>query len=422
MLRDPAAFAADHVDPDHPIQERSLAVVDVPQERNHRRPRGEVLRIVFLIQQAPQQLFLDADRFLQLEIDPQFGGNQFREFGIDDRVDLGHHPLFHENPQDLARGDTGRLGEFTHGAGELERNFVFPGSSRADARAARPSEGPAGAILIAAVPILERLPLPTELPLFATSQNGGIVFAGDLALAAAFASRRIVFGDRRGFFAPLLGRIERFFMPPQMGRQRLAAGFPGPQGLGGQPEIGLLDILFFDDRGGGPFGGRNRGQLDRRPAALHRTTRPRGAFLVFLFVAAGTNRPQFATHVARADVIVAPHDIGQRAVSFLGDLHRGRRGLDQRFAGSHLLRFFLLFFFFRFETLLAHLGQRRCRTRGRDHGHLSGANRVLGSLGGDHFRLRLRGGRPARILEVFAELGNFFVRQTRQRRALPSDA
>ncbi len=48
VLGDAAAFAAHHVEPDDAIQERRLAVVDVAEERHHRRARHEARRIVGL--------------------------------------------------------------------------------------------------------------------------------------------------------------------------------------------------------------------------------------------------------------------------------------------------------------------------------------------------------------------------------------
>ena len=80
MLRDAAAFAAHHVDADDAVQQRSLAVVDVAQERDHRRPLDQVGRIVFLRLQVGQQLVFQADGLLELDIDAQLRGDELRSF------------------------------------------------------------------------------------------------------------------------------------------------------------------------------------------------------------------------------------------------------------------------------------------------------------------------------------------------------
>ena len=78
VLRDAAAFAAHHVDADDAVQERRLAVVDVAQERDHRRPLDQIGRIVFLLLQVREHLVFQADRLLEFDVDAQLRGHQLR--------------------------------------------------------------------------------------------------------------------------------------------------------------------------------------------------------------------------------------------------------------------------------------------------------------------------------------------------------
>ncbi len=103
VLRDAAAFAAHHVDADDPVQQRRLAVVDVAQERDHRRPLDEIGRIVFLLLEVGEHLVFQADRLLEFDVDAQLGRDQLRHFRIHDRGDRGHDAFVHEDAQDLRR-------------------------------------------------------------------------------------------------------------------------------------------------------------------------------------------------------------------------------------------------------------------------------------------------------------------------------
>ena len=49
VLRDAALFVRRHVDADDPVQQRRLAVVDVAEERDDRRPRLQLRRVVLLL-------------------------------------------------------------------------------------------------------------------------------------------------------------------------------------------------------------------------------------------------------------------------------------------------------------------------------------------------------------------------------------
>ena len=61
-------------------KQRCLAVVDVAQERNHRRPLDQVGRIVFLLLELGQHLVFQADGLLELDVDAQLGGHELASF------------------------------------------------------------------------------------------------------------------------------------------------------------------------------------------------------------------------------------------------------------------------------------------------------------------------------------------------------
>ena len=68
VLGDAAALAAHDVDADDVVQERSLTMVDVPQESNHRRARRQRGLVVLLLANLPEQLVFEGDRFLEFDI------------------------------------------------------------------------------------------------------------------------------------------------------------------------------------------------------------------------------------------------------------------------------------------------------------------------------------------------------------------
>ena len=61
-------------------KQRRLAVVDVAQERNHRRTLDQICRIIFLLLEVGEQLVFQADRLLELDVDAQLGRHQLASF------------------------------------------------------------------------------------------------------------------------------------------------------------------------------------------------------------------------------------------------------------------------------------------------------------------------------------------------------
>ena len=125
VLRDAAAFAAHHVEADDPVQQRRLAVVDVAQERDHRRTRHEVGRIVDCVLELLDELVFEALRPGEFDVEAEFRDDEFGQLGIDHVGDLGHHVVVQEDPLNLRGLDAGRFGELADGAGELERDVFF---------------------------------------------------------------------------------------------------------------------------------------------------------------------------------------------------------------------------------------------------------------------------------------------------------
>ena len=80
VLRDAAAFAADHVDADDPVQQRRLAVIDVAEERDHRRARAKLLGLVFLPVDRREDLVFEIERLLQLDLGAQARPPAIRPF------------------------------------------------------------------------------------------------------------------------------------------------------------------------------------------------------------------------------------------------------------------------------------------------------------------------------------------------------
>ena len=91
-------------------KQRRFAVVDVPQERNHRRTLDQVGRIIFLLLQVGQHLIFEAHGLLELDIDAQLGRDQLGHIRIHHGGDRGHDAFVHEDPQNFARRHAGRFG------------------------------------------------------------------------------------------------------------------------------------------------------------------------------------------------------------------------------------------------------------------------------------------------------------------------
>ncbi len=138
VLRDAAAFAAGDVDADDFIQQRRFAVVDVAQERDHRRARLELIGFVGHRIDHVVELFFGGLGLFQFDFGAEFGGQQFDGVGIDRRHDVGHGAGIkcQQLAQDLAGGDAQRFGKAADGGGQLQAWLCFCGERRCWCRSA----------------------------------------------------------------------------------------------------------------------------------------------------------------------------------------------------------------------------------------------------------------------------------------------
>jgi len=81
VLRDAACFARRHVRTADRIQQRRLAVVDVPHHRHHRRPRQQILP--FARRKLVLQTLVSRPRLLNRQRNPQLHRQQFRLLRVD---------------------------------------------------------------------------------------------------------------------------------------------------------------------------------------------------------------------------------------------------------------------------------------------------------------------------------------------------
>ncbi len=147
VLRDAAAFAADHVDADDLVQQRRLAVVDVTQERDDRRARLEHFWRIGLLVEHAQQLIFQTDGLPQLDFDAKFNREHFDRFLIDCGADRGFSQLeadVDQLPQDLRCSDADRFGKAANRGRQLENDLAFARSGGAPlARALQPRQSAA---------------------------------------------------------------------------------------------------------------------------------------------------------------------------------------------------------------------------------------------------------------------------------------
>ena len=142
VLGDAPLFMGRHVDADDAVQERGLAVVDVAQEGDDRRPGLLPGRIAGLLLQGRHQLVFQRNLAAEVHLDSQFDRQQLRRLGIDVGGDVADDPHAEQFRQDGAGGDADGLGESPHRAGERHHDLSLAGGGRvragaADVRASR---------------------------------------------------------------------------------------------------------------------------------------------------------------------------------------------------------------------------------------------------------------------------------------------
>ncbi len=231
-----------HVDAEDPVQERRLAVVDVAQEGDHRRPRLEVRRVVGLLQRREHLLFQATGP----------GGNRPRRPAprpaarpspaVERGGDRAHRAQLQQLGQHLLHGHADGLGETADRARQIHDHLVLAGRGGAGvARAAEPAgfTGRRRLLFVAVAALGRRRPLPLQLPLLAAAQRGFIGWRGGrprTALAGAilillFRQQVHDFG-RVGDHGRLARRLLAAGLPlllllADVLRQRLAAGLRG---------------------------------------------------------------------------------------------------------------------------------------------------------------------------------------------------
>ncbi len=111
MLGDAAGLAGDHIGLADGVEQRRLAVVDMAHDGDDRRTRLEIGRIVGLGKEPEFDVRLgDAAYGVS-----HFLGNQLRQVGVDDVVDLEKLPLLHEQLDDVDAALGHAVGELLDG-------------------------------------------------------------------------------------------------------------------------------------------------------------------------------------------------------------------------------------------------------------------------------------------------------------------
>ena len=108
VLGDAAGFARGDVGLANHIEQRRLAVVDVAHDRDDRRARLQVLRLVLDDPVRPSCAAREPcppprSRFLDLEAEAVLGANLLGDGFVDRLVDVGEHPGFHQVRDELKR-------------------------------------------------------------------------------------------------------------------------------------------------------------------------------------------------------------------------------------------------------------------------------------------------------------------------------
>ena len=108
MLRDPAGLAGRHLGAPDVVEERGLAVIDVPHDRDHRRTRRHLERGIGLaLQVVLDDVVLADDGGVAHFLDHQDG-----RVLLDHLIDRGHHSHVHQRLDDLGGLDGHLLREF----------------------------------------------------------------------------------------------------------------------------------------------------------------------------------------------------------------------------------------------------------------------------------------------------------------------
>ncbi len=71
MLGDAALLVRGDVETEDPVQERSLAVVDVAEERDDGRPELELFRFRFPVLEVREHFLFERDRLAEIDFGPQ---------------------------------------------------------------------------------------------------------------------------------------------------------------------------------------------------------------------------------------------------------------------------------------------------------------------------------------------------------------
>ena len=136
VLRDAARFAGHDVGADDLVEQRRLAVIDVAQHGDDRRPRLELGRVFFLPSKRASSLSSSDCGRLELDLHAQLRGDQLDIFVGNRGVDIGHHPHAHQRLEHLAGADAGGLAERADRAGQLDRDLALARRGRAAVRLA----------------------------------------------------------------------------------------------------------------------------------------------------------------------------------------------------------------------------------------------------------------------------------------------
>ena len=100
MLRDPAGLPFHHVRFSNHVEQRGLAVVNMPHDGHNRRARFQLLRLVFRVDfdllDRGMNLPLALGAFFNLEPKTIFRTNLLRDAFIDRLIDVSKHSKLHQ--------------------------------------------------------------------------------------------------------------------------------------------------------------------------------------------------------------------------------------------------------------------------------------------------------------------------------------
>jgi hypothetical protein len=176
VLGDAAALARRHVDADDAVEQRGLAMVDVPEEGHHGRPRQLERGILIHRIEARQELLLEVLGRLDVQLHAEFRGKQFDRVAVEHRPHARHrlHAERQQLLQHLARRQADRLRKRADGAGDLDGGIGLAGSSRRHGGTlSRPLRTAAahGRLVVVPHPPAVGGPLPVQLPRLAATEQ-----------------------------------------------------------------------------------------------------------------------------------------------------------------------------------------------------------------------------------------------------------